>query len=320
MVYNKDTYDKIHQLLERKLPHREVAKQCGVNKNTVTALINRKTVTQSIYPSRLKLSAYHNHWQHAASQIRYYLTIKRRTHEKHKLKSLTKQEVYLLIKNEFPSISKRKFNYLHRVESNKQLESYLTLRYIPGRTVQFDWGTMRLNYQGYNRQVVFAVFTFPYSLHQVCFISLKEDSQHFSDIFQRFIERVGGTPTELLVDNMRLARKKQTHPTKEKQLTRFFTELSEHYRFDVRFCANQSPNQKSQVETGVKIVQNIIKHSYEEAFESLSYIESIINKKLNVINKTIHPSKANTRDQLFLEEQALLQPLPKKNVYFLPSS
>lgn len=53
MVYNKDTYDKIHQLLERKLPHREVAKQCGVNKNTVTALINRKTVTQSIYPSRL---------------------------------------------------------------------------------------------------------------------------------------------------------------------------------------------------------------------------------------------------------------------------
>ncbi|GEM02097.1 hypothetical protein SAMN05421839_1218 [Halolactibacillus halophilus] len=104
---------------------------------------------------------------------------------------------------------------------------------------------MKLNLQGENRYILFAVFTFPYSLHQVCFISLKEDSQNFSDIFSRFTDRVGGTPTELLVDNMRLARKKQTDSSKEKQLTRLFNELADYYQFNVRFCANQAPNQKS---------------------------------------------------------------------------
>ena len=316
MVYNKALYDKIHKLLEKKVSHREVAKQCGVNKNTITALIDRKMATNSIYPSRLKLSAYNHDLKPIAVQIRYYLTIKRRTYEKHKLISLTKQEIYVLIKHEFPNISKRKFDYLHKNESNKQREGYLTLRYSPGYTVQFDWGKMKLNLQGINRHILFAVFTFPYSLHQVCFVSLKEDSQNFSDIFLRFTERVGGTPTELLVDNMRLARKKQTDPSKEKELTRLFHELADYYQFNVRFCANQAPNQKSQVETGVKVVQNIIKRCYEETFDSLETIESIINEKLQTINQKIHPSKANTRNQLFIEEQALLQPLPNKSFTF----
>ena len=106
---------------------------------------------------------------------------------------------------------------------------------------------------------------------------------------------------------------KTSHETK---LTRFFQELSDYYKFTVYFCAVKCPNQKGHVETGVKVVKNIIKNSGESEFRSIKHIQDIIDAQLNKNNNKMHSIRNNTRSELFKEEQSLMNPLPVKKFTF----
>ena len=218
--------------------------------------------------------------------------------------------------NEFPTLSKTNFDYLYRLVKNKARESYLSIFYSPGDILQFDWGYLTMNVNNRNKKVFFAVFVHPYSLMQIAFVTEKENAEHFHIVYHKYLNRVGKVSNQLVIDNMKIAKKTHDPRVTEKNLTIFFEELSTYYAFDIRFCAPEQPNQKGSVELGVKAAKNIIIKSGKTEFDSLEHIQLILDQGFQELNEKRHPNKNNSRIDLFKEENALMKSIPLRSFTF----
>jgi hypothetical protein len=316
MKYSKEKYEKIYDLIKQNIPYRKIAEIMEVDKNTVSAVFKRKKETGKIYPSNIPLDLYHPDTKSVINLISILMNIKRKTFRKNYTTNLSKKEIQTIVSPIVPTLSEAKFKKLYRIALNKKSETYFTIHYNPAETIQFDWGYMMINIAGKNKRVYFAAFYMPYSQYQVCLVTERETNRHFSEVFLRFVERVNGFSDEILIDNMKIAKKVHDPTVKDKNLTLFFKEISEHYNFSVRFCANNCPNQKGNVEIGVKVAKNIIKDDYESEYQSLEEIQKVVDKGLEEKNSEMHSTKNNTRKELFKEEQALMNPLPTKPYVF----
>jgi len=310
MKYSKEKYEKIYGLIKEKIPYRKIAEIMNVDKNTVSAVFKRKKETGIIYPSNIPLDIYHTDTRAVIKLITLLMSIKRRTYRKNYTTNLSKKEIKTIVSPLVPALSEVRFNKLYRIALNKQTETYFTIHYDPAEIIQFDWGYMMINIAGKNKRVYFAVFYMPYSQYQVCIVTNRETSKHFSEVFLKFLSRVKGFGKEFVIDNMKIAKRVHDPNVKNKKLTLFFKEISEYYNFDVRFCANNCPNQKGNVEIGVKVAKNIVNNDYNSEYESLEEIQDLIDNELKEKNAETHSTKNNTREALFKEEQALMTPLP----------
>lgn len=316
MAHSANTYRKIHQLISENIPYRTIAEQLNINKNTIQSVSNRFKETGSIYPSNLKINLYDEYFQTILKRTEHYMLQTKPSYKKYHRVPLRKDEIFQYIKYEFPTISTSNFLYLYRLIKNKKRESFLSIHHTPADVLQFDWGYLTMNVNNYNQKVFFAVFVHPYSLMQFGIVTDKENAEHFHHVFQKYLNRVNSISHQLVIDNMKIAKKTYDPTIKEKNLTRFFDELSRYYNFDIRFCAPNQPNQKGSVELGVKAAKNIIIKGKVTEFESLDHIQALIDQGFNKINAKKHPNKNNTRMALFKEEQSLMKSLPTKPFTF----
>ena len=316
MAHTAETYRKIYHLLTQNVSYRQIAIDLNVNKNTVQSVKDRFNETGSIYPSNLNFNIHDPYFQAIYHRIEYYILLTKPSYKKYQRIPLGRKEILIHIRNEFPTISMSNFKYLYRLVVNKNRECYLSIHYNPADIVQFDWGYLTMNLNDHNRKIYFAVFTHPYSLMQFGFVTCKETAEHFNIAYHKYLHKTNKVAYQLLIDNMKIAKKSHVPTVTDTNLTLFFEELSNYYDFNIRFCTPEQPNQKGSVELGVKAVKKIILDSGETEFTSVEHIQSLIDHGFKKLNEKKHPSKNSSRLDLFKEEQSLMKPLPNKSFTF----
>lgn len=190
-------------------------------------------------------------------------------------------------------------NYI-RAQEHK--ESYVKQIYAPGHTCEFDWGDVKLYFNGKLQVLNLAVFTSAYSNYRWGKLFYKQDTLAFSQSHIDFFEHTKGVPKELVYDNMRVAIKKFVGH-KEKQATDGLLELSNYYKFGFRFCNIRRGNEKGHVERSVEYIRRKSfskKINFTDISEANAHLEKIL-EKLNTEPQQLSDNK--TANELFTEEK-----------------
>lgn len=318
MTLEDQKYLDILNLIMNGKHYREIAKMESVSKNTVSHMIKRLKTTGSIYPSISKKSIYDPFIKEIQERIFYYLSLRKTTYNKfHKIK-LKNDEIYLLLLSEGYNISKTKTNELIRLCENTLKDNFLNIVHLPGEEIQFDWGTINIQIGDKikSTKVWLAVFTFPYSNYRKSYVFKYGNSESFVTAFKKFTEEIGGMIPNLVIDNMKIARIFTNKNEKDVKLTRLFSSLSTHYNFNVKFCTPHRPNQKGNVENGVRILKKEFENSYINSFDNLEEVQQFMNNTTNELNLKKHPIKNDNCCNLFKHEEPRLMPLPEKEYIY----
>ena len=309
----KEKYIKIHELIMNGYSYREISDKVDISKNTPTALMKRLNKTGSIFPSLSRASIYDPIIDQLRERIKIYLLSKRNTYNSRKKQKLSSDEIYELIKADGYNVSKTKFKELLRYEKNNIKKSYLNVVHIPGEKVQFDWGKVTVTINNTDRRLFIAVFTLPFSNYIQAYVYESEDGYSFTKAFKKFIKDIGAVPPVLLTDNMKITRIIDDKKSKEKKLTKLFSNLSSHYNFDIEFCNPRRPNEKGGVENGVKVIKSELLSYYTNSYNSIEELNTFINSTCKRLNNNKHYKKNDTCTNLMKHEVAFFKPLPKSH-------
>jgi hypothetical protein len=230
-------------------------------------------------------------------------------------KKITQRDVYVILNKSGVNISFSKTKQLFKYAKNKMKNSYLNLHYYAGEQVEFDYGQIKLNINGFDQWVYLAVYTFPYSNYDFIYVSEKHDGKAFAKSFNAFVKHIGSVPPKVVFDNLKLG--VQYHSKKKNRIiTKLFENMSEHFGFQPHFCSPYQPNQKGTVENSVKRIKGIIKKYNIARYDDLSQVIEFINDRLSEINDCQHPFKNNTRKELLKNEKPLFLEKPSSKFVF----
>ena len=137
--------------------------------------------------------------------------------------------------------------------------------------------------------------------------------------FNQFVNDIGGIPPKLILDNMRIARLFSKANRSDQKLTTLFQELSDYFKFDVRFCAPHCPNQKGNVENNVGILKKYFNDSPVSSFASLTEVQEFIDQQMIKSNSQQHHRKNDLVENLFKHEKCCFLPKPDKNFIYYDS-
>ena len=290
LIFNDKQYMDIFNLIMYGNSYREISDSLSISKNTVTALIERLRQTGSIFPSTSRKSKY----------------------------SLIIKEIHALLLAENYDITFSKTRELIKYGKNYLKENYLHIDHIPGDKVEFDWGTItvQFNEDENSTRLSLAVFTLPYSNFRKVYISKDSSGESFVNAFKNFTKELGGIAPNLILDNMRIAKIFSSKNDSEVKLTRLFKGLSDHYGFNVRFCTPYMPNQKGNVENAVKTIKSTLERSYINSFNNIGELEEYINTEVNNLNNRQHTSKNDSCYNLMKKEVSSFIPLPEKEYIY----
>jgi len=191
-------------------------------------------------------------------------------------------------------------NYIRNKETAAK-EAFIRQQYAPGEVVEFDWGEIKLFLAGTLRKIQVAVFVSAYSNDIYAVLFYRQNTECFLEAHADYLDYMGGSPKQMVYDNMKVAVKRLAGT--EKEPTDALLKLSMYYGFDFRFCNIRKGNEKGHVENGVKVIETKV-FSRELTFETLAQAQAFLNQRLEVINR-------DKQDKLKEDKQALLNPRPK---------
>ena len=224
-----------------------------------------------------------------------------------KKQRLTALKVYRILEQEgwnvsYSTVKRRVREYKER---NGPREVYIQQVHPVGRTVEFDWGEVKLTIDGVEDTYQLGAFAVNSSLFYYARLYPKQTQLEVMDIHQRFLETFGGVPEEIVYDNMKTVvsdlRTKTIHPS--------FLDFSSHYGFRVRLCQVRKPNEKGTVENAIGLIRREA-FSQRKAFESLEEANAYLEEACADINERIPATRKQTRVQGLEEERKHLRPLP----------
>lgn len=316
MILEDITYENILNFVLNGKTYREITDNLDISKNTVTNMMKRLTKTGSIHPLQKRASIYDPVINEIQELILGYLQIKKMSVTGKKTVGLKAAEIHLLLSEQGYVINKNKVQEIIARARRVLKESHLSIVHPPGKTVQFDWGTMNIQIgKGKARRISLAVFSFPYSNYRKAYVLPNSDGESFVHAFKQFIHELQGIPPLFVFDNMRIARK---FGKKEEgiELTHLFNDLTKHYNFEAYFCSSHCPNQKGNVENNVGILKNAIKDSCVTSFASMDELSEYVNFLVDDLNKCNHPRKSDTCENLIHHEKFAWAKLPLKEYVY----
>ena len=318
LIFDDKKYMDIFNLIMYGNSYREVSSLLSISKNTVSAVIDRLKSTGSIFPSTSRESKYSTVIREIQDKVIYYLQLRRNTYNKFKKLKLTNKEIHTLLLADNYDIKFSKTKELIKYGKNYLKENYLHIEHIPGDKVEFDWGTITIQFGGnqHSTRLSLAIFTLPYSNYRKVYISKDSSGQSFVKAFKNFTEELGGIAPNLILDNMRIAKIFFFFFDSEVKLTRLFKGLSDHYGFNVRFCTPHMPNQKGNVENAVKAIKSTLERSYINSFNDIEELEEYIDIEVNNLNNREHTTKNDSCYNLMKKEISSFIPLPEKEYLY----
>lgn len=113
-------------------------------------------------------------------------------------------------------------------------EAFIRGYHPPSESCEFDWGEVKLYIQGKLQRFYMAVFTFSHSNGRYAWLFRHQNTLAFMESHRNFSHEVGGVPSMMVYDNMRLAIKEFVGA--EKKPTEALLRLSNFYSCHYRFC------------------------------------------------------------------------------------
>jgi transposase len=172
-------------------------------------------------------------------------------------------------------------NYIRNKDTPAK-EAFIRQQYTPAEAVEFDWGEIKLFLDGAMRKIQVAVFVSAYSNDIYAVLFYRQNTESFLQAHADYLDYLGGSPRQMVYDNMRVAVKRLAGS--EKEPTEALLKLATYYSFDFRFCNIRKGNEKGHVENGVKVIETKV-FSRNLEFETLGEAQAFLNQRLVVINR-----------------------------------
>ena len=313
----------IIEAIKGKKSHRAIAREMGISRNTVKKYLKeyeqalKKLQTEDskgidkeeIIEEIVKKPTYkrsHPHKPKMKAVIEKFIDEKLEDNKKRKEQGIYKQlmsikEIHeLLIEAGYDIGYTSVRNYIRNKETQAK-EAFIRQQYAPGEIVEFDWGEIKLFLDGAMRKIQVAVFVSAYSNDIYAVLFYRQNTECFLQAHADYLEYMGGSPRQMVYDNMRVAVKRLAGS--EKEPTDALLQLSTYYSFDFRFCNIRKGNEKGHVENGVKVIEKKV-FSRKLEFETLGEAQAFLNQRLAVIN-------ADKQEKLIEDRAALTNPRPK---------
>lgn len=164
----------------------------------------------------------------------------------------------------------------------REREAYIRQDYPYGKTVEFDWGEVKLTIADQNKVFQMPVFTTAKGNYRSADLYHNGKTESFLDSHANFFEEVGGVHKEIVYDNTRVAVAKFIGLT-EKEPTEELLKLSIYYGFAFRFCNICKANEKGHVERSIEYVRRKV-FSKKDNFDSDAEARSYLKQELKVLN------------------------------------
>ncbi len=198
-------------------------------------------------------------------------------------------------------------NYIRSKEGRK--EAFIRQSYSPGSVCEFDWGEVKLKIDGVKKVYQLAVFTLAWSNYRFAFLYARQHTQSFQQSHVLFFEHLGGIPSQMVYDNMRVAVKRFVGPT-EKEPTDALLGMSMYYQFDFRFCNVRKGNEKGHVERSVEYIRRKA-FARQDEFTDLAEANEYLFNKLEQLNDKEQQGKQASGSDLLKQASSHLGLLPK---------
>jgi transposase len=236
-MYKQITVQTLHQ---QGVKHSEIARQLGCHRNTVTNILERKTVIEKQTRQR-------------SSLLDPHLEKIKELHEK----DVTGVRIHEILRDEYKVHvaydTLRKYMAKHLPKSIEAFGVQIT---DPGEEAELDFGYLGMlpgiggkPVKTYGLAIVLAYSRVGY--YAICY------NQKLATLVaevKKAFSYFGGVPKKLKVDNMKTAiRKNQRY---QLEFNQDFLEFAQHYNTVVVPCEPYSPEQKGKVESGIKYLQN----------------------------------------------------------------
>jgi hypothetical protein len=184
-------------------------------------------------------------------------------------------------------------------------EAFIRGYHPPGESCEFDWGEVKLYIAGKLQRFYMAVFTFSHSNGRYAWLFRHQNTLAFLESHRNFFREVGGSPTMMVYDNMRVAIKEFVGA--EKKPTEALLRLSNFYRCHYRFCNARAGWEKGHVERSVEYVRRKA-FSILLRFDSLEDAQNQLSTTCSRINTEEGSSSTVGKQAKLGAELAALQP------------
>lgn len=164
----------------------------------------------------------------------------------------------------------------------KRRPAYLSLAFAPGESAQVDWGHAGVIQLGQTRRRLgFFVMVLSHSRMAYVEFTCGESMEHFLDCHQRALEFFGGTPQNILIDNLKTGVLSHRHGQAPVFNPRYL-DFAAHYGFQPKACNVRKANEKGRVENFVGYVKkNFL--AGREIPTSLSAINTAVRHWLDTV-------------------------------------
>jgi hypothetical protein len=161
-------------------------------------------------------------------------------------------------------------------------EAYIRQEYLPGQTVEFDWGEVKLTINDKPCIFQMPVFTTAKGNYRYADLYHNQKTESFLDTHANFFEETGGVHKEILYDNTRVAVARFTGHS-QKEPTDELLKLSVYYGFSFRFCNAARANEKGHVERSVEYIRRKV-FSKRDSFTNLDEARFYLRDELKALN------------------------------------
>lgn len=160
-------------------------------------------------------------------------------------------------------------------------EAFIRGYHPPGESCEFDWGEVKLYIRGKQQRFYMAVFTFSHSNGRYAWLFRHQNTLAFMESHRNFFKEVGGVPSVMVYDNMRVAIKEFVGA--EKRPTEALLRLSNFYQYHYRFCNARAGWEKGHVERSVEYIRRK-SFSLKVHFENLEEAQNQLSTTCQRIN------------------------------------
>jgi len=225
-----------------------------------------------------------------------------------KKQRLTAQKIHRVMEEEGWKVSYSTVKRRVRIykQTHKPREVFIKQLHPAGKTIEYDWGEVKLKINGVEKVCQMGEFSIDCSLYYYARLYSQQTLLEVIDIHQRFLERLGGVPEEIVYDNMKTV----VTDNRKKKIQATFLDVATHYGFKIRLCNPRKPNEKGTVENGVGYVRREA-FSLRRDFASLEEANEYLLKECEIINGRLPATRKQTRAQALKKEQELFHPLPQ---------
>ena len=182
---------------------------------------------------------------------------------------------------------------------------FIKQQYEPGQQCEFDWGDVNLNIDGKRIRFTMAVFTLSYSNGRYAYLFTHQDTLALLEAHRNFFREVGGVPQMMVYDNMRVA---VLFTPDGKKPTETMSRLRAYYGFDIRFCNARSGWEKGHVERSVEIVRSRAFKTRID-FESKEEAQQWLDRTCHSLNTEVKDGSSPFRLIQIQEDKDAMSPL-----------